>query len=100
MRAFDDGASIYDVRAAKQHLRDGHQERGLVNRRQQFIEIDANGIRAAYRFDACAMTALLMVKILHRREFLLHHHNFVSRTLEIKAGPDDCLRNGDVLVQR
>src|SRR5438477_8718171 len=100
MRAFHNRARVHDVRAAEKNLRNRHEERRLVDGREQLIQINSYMVRSRNDLDAGAQPPLLVIEILNRRKLQLDHHDFVARPAEIKARRNYRLGKRHILVQR
>src|SRR5579883_2684515 len=100
MRPLNHRLGIHHVRTAKQNLGYRHQQRGLVDGRQQLLQIDAHRVRRLDQLDARAEPSLLVIEVLNRGKLKVHHHDFVSGSAEVEARSDHRLGRGHVLMQR
>src|SRR6266702_823624 len=100
VRPLNDRASVNNIRAAEKHLRNWDEQRGFVDGREQLVQINTNVVQSRNNFDAGAVAPLLVIEILDRGEFELHHHNLVAGAAQVKTRSNHCLRESDVLMQR
>ena len=84
--AFDDGAGIHEVGAAKEYERYGHKQSGIVDGRKELFQIEADGILGGNDFYVRTVAALLVIEVLNRGEFQVDHDDLVAWTAEIKTG--------------
>ena len=98
--AIDDRLRVLHEGAAKDDVRDRHQQCLLVCRRKQPLGIDVHGIVVADHVHARATRALRLPEIHDRRKIQVRVDDFVSPPAEVEARCDHGLTLRDVLVDR
>jgi hypothetical protein len=93
------GTSL-DERAAEDHVRNRHQQRLVVDRREQSLGIHVHRIVVRHHLHAGAPGALGFPEIHHRREVQVGVDDLVAAPAEIEAGRDHRFALRHVLVQR
>src|SRR5262245_58436667 len=96
MRLLRDRLHILDVRAAKDNMRDGNQQRFFVDGFDQTLGGHVNAVIGADHVDARATAALRLPEIHHRREIHVAIDDFVAPAAEIEAAGHHVLAAGNV----
>src|SRR5690606_12901895 len=101
VRLFDDRLHVEDIRAAKQHVADRHQQRPLVDRVDDLL--DRHGDPAVLALDHVQLNMRRQhpaQHVIHGRENARFDHYLVARTVEVIRRQQDAHRDRDVLVHR
>src|ERR1035441_8095602 len=96
----DDGFRVVDIRAAKNHVRDGDDQSLFVDGVEQAIGGDSNTVVSLDHVDLRAVLPLRFPEIHDGGKVQVAVDDFVALAGKVKARSNHGLTRGDVLVKR
>ena len=97
VRLLHDGFDILNESAAKDHVRDGDDQRFVVDGVEQALGVDVDAVIVGHHLDACAARTLRLPEVHYRRKIQVGIDHFVAAAAEVEARGHGRLAGGDVL---
>ena len=99
MRAFGNRLGVLEKRALEKHVREGHQQRLFINRREHALERHSDPVVRLHGLDSqIAISGVRFVNIHHRREVQFGIDNLVSLWCWLETGEDERLADRNILM--
>src|SRR5208283_183421 len=97
VRFLDDGLNVLDERATEDDVRDGNDERLVVDGIEQALGVDVDTVIIAHHLDACAARALRLPEVHDRGKVQVSVNHLIAPAAEVETRRHRRLTGGHVL---